>query len=135
MASLLDLRSLSKPQRFNGQEQKWRDWRFSFEAYCGLLADDFQVTMEQSAAHPTPVSMTALPTRKQEFSKTLFFLLVQLLEGRALAILKMIKDQNGMEAWRQLVKFYEPTAPLRVCLLYTSPSPRDLSTSRMPSSA
>ena len=26
-------------------------------------------------------------------------------------------------------------APLRTCLLYTSPSPRDLSTSRMPSSA
>ena len=25
--------------------------------------------------------------------------------------------------------------PLEVCLLYTSPSPRDLSTSRMPSSA
>jgi len=29
---------------------------------------------------------------------------------------------------------YAP-APVRVCLLYTSPSPRDLSTSRMPSSA
>ena len=27
------------------------------------------------------------------------------------------------------------TAPLWFCLLYTSPSPRDLSTSRMPSSA
>mgnify|MGYP003326623480 CR=1 FL=1 len=26
-------------------------------------------------------------------------------------------------------------APLSICLLYTSPSPRDLSTSRMPSSA
>ena len=28
-----------------------------------------------------------------------------------------------------------PPAQLRDCLLYTSPSPRDLSTSRMPSSA
>ena len=27
------------------------------------------------------------------------------------------------------------TAPYLICLLYTSPSPRDLSTSRMPSSA
>ena len=27
------------------------------------------------------------------------------------------------------------TNPARICLLYTSPSPRDLSTSRMPSSA
>ena len=29
----------------------------------------------------------------------------------------------------------DPSAQLRLCLLYTSPSPRDLSTSRMPSSA
>ena len=29
----------------------------------------------------------------------------------------------------------DPDAPPRGCLLYTSPSPRDLSTSRMPSSA
>ena len=28
-----------------------------------------------------------------------------------------------------------PVPPIYVCLLYTSPSPRDLSTSRMPSSA
>ena len=28
-----------------------------------------------------------------------------------------------------------PPAEIKVCLLYTSPSPRDLSTSRMPSSA
>ena len=30
---------------------------------------------------------------------------------------------------------YPDIAPPTVCLLYTSPSPRDLSTSRMPSSA
>ena len=28
-----------------------------------------------------------------------------------------------------------PAGPYKFCLLYTSPSPRDLSTSRMPSSA
>ena len=37
------------------------------------------------------------------------------------------------------MKYIEKYAPskqqLRTCLLYTSPSPRDLSTSRMPSSA
>ena len=30
---------------------------------------------------------------------------------------------------------YSTITPCNVCLLYTSPSPRDLSTSRMPSSA
>ena len=40
---------------------------------------------------------------------------------------------DGLSVYRQ-----EPLAvvlPNNVCLLYTSPSPRDLSTSRMPSSA
>ena len=33
------------------------------------------------------------------------------------------------------ISSYMSAAPLNPCLLYTSPSPRDLSTSRMPSSA
>ena len=54
------------------------------------------------------------------------------------SILKSYRDFNGSHvvfclegrSWRK--DFYEP---YKACLLYTSPSPRDLSTSRMPSSA
>ena len=49
----------------------------------------------------------------------------------------------GASAWANLpanepvepIAPAEITDPAKVCLLYTSPSPRDLSTSRMPSSA
>ena len=34
-----------------------------------------------------------------------------------------------------VVSTWNEAAPCNICLLYTSPSPRDLSTSRMPSSA
>ena len=38
--------------------------------------------------------------------------------------------------WQEAgVTFLSPKSPIIICLLYTSPSPRDLSTSRMPSSA
>ena len=37
--------------------------------------------------------------------------------------------------FRSYQSLYEQNQELRRCLLYTSPSPRDLSTSRMPSSA
>ena len=39
--------------------------------------------------------------------------------------------------WRlfELIMQFKNTGYLKICLLYTSPSPRDLSTSRMPSSA
>ena len=39
---------------------------------------------------------------------------------------------SGTSPWQR--RFFDPEV-YRICLLYTSPSPRDLSTSRMPSSA
>ena len=43
------------------------------------------------------------------------------------------KDFEQVLAWMESVE--APAYPYPICLLYTSPSPRDLSTSRMPSSA
>ena len=42
-----------------------------------------------------------------------------------------LKLKSIFERIQQLIEQYQP----KDCLLYTSPSPRDLSTSRMPSSA
>ena len=50
-----------------------------------------------------------------------------------------INDLGSIEANAHLIKFDSThgtlTQEVKTCLLYTSPSPRDLSTSRMPSSA
>ena len=45
-----------------------------------------------------------------------------------------LKAQDGLELFYELVKEADIVIN-NFCLLYTSPSPRDLSTSRMPSSA
>ena len=39
------------------------------------------------------------------------------------------------EIWQETIRVLRPGGKFMTCLLYTSPSPRDLSTSRMPSSA
>ena len=59
-----------------------------------------------------------------------------------IALYGILKDQGGIPdpdmAFPYLVKNYLPNGIKGIilcCLLYTSPSPRDLSTSRMPSSA
>ena len=43
-------------------------------------------------------------------------------------------NKGGKEGW-ELVNVIKDKSDVSSCLLYTSPSPRDLSTSRMPSSA
>ena len=48
-------------------------------------------------------------------------------------MLKGVSEAEGLEGWVQ--SKITKSASMISCLLYTSPSPRDLSTSRMPSSA
>ena len=49
--------------------------------------------------------------------------------------LDAIKDRDVVHNYRAVLAFRDFLAQHVTCLLYTSPSPRDLSTSRMPSSA
>ena len=111
---LIDTRSLAKPPRFNGEEARWQDFRFTFEAYCGLVGVDMLDMMNNVAVSTRPVrSMTGLAPGQQRVSKTLFYLLVQLTSGRALGMLKTIGDANGLEGWRRMSQHYEPRAPVR----------------------
>ena len=56
----------------------------------------------------------------------------------------MVTEKEAHDAISKILEYIEPgqstreglkDTPLRVCLLYTSPSPRDVEESRMPSSA
>jgi len=48
---------------------------------------------------------------------------------------KLAQTQLKLKSWTGAFTELRRTVELQPCLLYTSPSPRDLSTSRMPSSA
>ena len=49
--------------------------------------------------------------------------------SKALALLEQLQEINKEESWQSVLE------PFTICLLYTSPSPRDATLSRMPSSA
>eukprot|EP00971_Amphidinium_carterae_P183910 3650918-Amphidinium_carterae.1 len=48
-----------------------------------------------------------------DFSRSLYFLLAQLLAGKALTILRAVPDQHGFAAWRTLKQHYEPSIATR----------------------
>ena len=67
---------------------------------------------------PTGIAVRCTQERSQMLNKEL--------------ALNMLKEKLAVVMQEQQTK---DLAAIRYCLLYTSPSPRDLSTSRMPSSA
>ena len=75
--------------------------------------------------------VVTLPKRGATIFRQIEFL--PLSEQRVLVIL-VVNEKNVQNRILTLDRDYE-AAELQDCLLYTSPSPRDLSTSRMPSSA
>ena len=111
---LVDARSLSKPSRFDGAEGRWRDWRFSFEADLGWRGHDILEMASQTAGSDRAVLPTAqLGADRQAVTKTLYFILVQTVGGRALQMLRAVPGRSGLVAWRQMVKHYEPKNPVR----------------------
>eukprot|EP00972_Heterocapsa_arctica_P109640 16140990-Heterocapsa_arctica.AAC.1 len=52
---------------------------------------------------PYKVEFRLLSAEGQQKSSLLYNLLVQLVHGRALAIVRSVEDANGLEVWRLLV--------------------------------
>ena len=60
---------------------------------------------------------------------------LHLLNYQAMAYSALKKDREALESYRKIIKKDPSLAGPYYCLLYTSPSPRDATLSRMPSSA
>eukprot|EP00972_Heterocapsa_arctica_P033197 4883735-Heterocapsa_arctica.AAC.1 len=59
------------------------------------------------------VDYALLSVEGQLKSTLLYNLLVQLVQGRALTIVRSVTDVNGLEVWRLLVAEYEPKQAAR----------------------
>ena len=112
---LVDLRSISKPPNFGGSETEWKDWRFVFQSYIGLVHSQLFRAMgnpKNHGANPVP-GIDTLNAEEQQLSRGLYHILVMTLKNRALAIVRSIQDNRGLEAWRKLCQHDEPLVPQR----------------------
>ena len=94
------LKLLSKPQAFSGEEKDWKNWRFAFMAYIGAV--DKQMCSEAVSVmkKDTAVETKDLNSDEQQWSATLFSILVQLWRKRAMMLLQTGEENNGYEAMR-----------------------------------
>ena len=105
---LIDTKAYGKLRTFDGKEESWATWSFVARSYFGLLSPQFDTYISASEAQSVPVAMAELTERAQVHSRTLYHVLVQSVEGKALSILMNVEKQNGLEGWRALVEAYQP---------------------------
>ena len=105
-AELLQRNQLQRPGRFSGEEADWTAWSFKFDSFaaCAGWADN----MDTARAMDVPVSNDQLGERAGRMSTAIYHTLVQLMDGRALAILQLTPRGNGLEAWRLLCREFQP---------------------------
>ena len=112
-AKLVDMKGVAAPPPFSGDDSAWQDWRFRFQTITALL--DMREVMKLAAECPREIKEDELSKENGWKGRMLYGLLVVLVSGRALGIVRQVPEGHGLEAWRCLVKEYEPAVATRYC--------------------
>ena len=59
---------LGKPNSYDGSENSWRKWRFTFEAYTGCISATLRTLMATAATETGPISLSGISTEQRTLS-------------------------------------------------------------------
>ena len=99
---MVDLRGLGRPPTFGGKESEWQEFRFKLESLGSLLGLGQAMQVRDGSL---------LPAEDRVKSHFLYNLLVQICEGRALLLIRNVRNADGCCAWQRLVTEYDPDVP------------------------
>ncbi len=100
--SFLDLRTLGKVVSFNGKPEEWPIRSFKFECWLGLVPDigssNVADVMERAgnAVDEQALDMSTFGGEAKQVATSIYYLLVQLVGGRAMAIVRKVVKGNGV---------------------------------------
>ncbi|CAK0805864.1 unnamed protein product, partial [Prorocentrum cordatum] len=114
--SFVDTRALGKPDMFMGEEHKWNDWKEIFKAYCGVVNADLLAGMRlaESADEASVQIDDFIEENMRQASQQLYYILLLLCRQHPLTTIANAGENEGFQAWRKLVEYYEPTARSRI---------------------
>ena len=108
---MVDLRGLGRPPTFGGKESEWQEFRFKLESLGSLLGLERAMQVRDGSL---------LPAEDRVKSHFLYNLLVQICEGRALLLIRNVRNADGCCAWQRLVTEYDPDVPSRHCAVLSA---------------
>ena len=108
--SLIDTRAYGKLKSFSGKEEDWATWSFVARSYLDLLSMGYRdlLTHAEAAVQASEIKLDDMSATARTHAWTLFNVLTQSVEGRALSVLMNAEPSNGLQGWRMLVDSYEP---------------------------
>ena len=105
--SSLDTRLLQRLERFDGTENHWRDWAFTFEAYLiatGLMSVQTPSNIKDSVK---TIPQNSVAEEHRQANKNVYYSLAFLCSGKALNVLRQSPDGHGAEAYRLLLHRFD----------------------------
>ena len=122
--ALVDGRLLGRPRSYSGKSQEWNAFKFVFKAFVGVVAPAVLTAMDRAEPLTEPITLTGISEADRHLSRNLIFLQAQVLTGPLLQLMMNVGEQNGLEAWRLLVRSEQPvtganrTAAMQAILQY-----------------
>ena len=123
----VELHKLIKaPEAFNPgtwQEEKsgFGEFRNRLRTWLGALDENMVRIMdrvEKNLKEDKAVTMSEMSTEAREASRRLYSVLSSYTKGRPFRVVKHVQEQNGMEAYRMLMKEYQPVNRARSLELF-----------------
>lgn len=110
----VDTRVLGKPEKFDGEETKWKEWRFATRAYLAAAVEGVEPGLTIDENSTQSVLNANMSQDEARMSCQLHFALVLLCTGRALDKAQGAGASEGFQAWRHLHTYWEPKSKPRL---------------------
>ena len=113
LRSIVDTRVMEKIPISDDNEAHFAEWRFTFEATCGLLG--LEEVLRQSILSTHDEASLQVFAQQPDVSlknKAVYYLLVASCRGRAQVLVRGVPKHAGLVAWRQMVRLFEPQVGL-----------------------
>ncbi len=105
-----EMKMIGKPEMFDGVTLPWREWSVVFEELVGVSYPPMAAAMARAERSAVPMLVANMDPPEEEISRQLGYWLIQACKGQALDIVLRAGRLEGLEAWRQLYRRYEPQA-------------------------
>ena len=113
---LLPEKSFSRVSKFNGGESEFADFAFQFRLATKAANGKAYELLEKCVGVKDEITFASLESTDPQYRKLsieLYDLIGLSVMGEAMTIVRGVPEMNGAEAWRRLLRRYQPRSPAR----------------------